>query len=172
MLISGDCAGQLKQFMPFRAMYSWVDLGLVRLTGALSSWKKISTPREISSYHWTQVLFHNVLILFSINVSIYRCNRSNTIPRNTTQYHYFVPGLRYPGSNKVWSPAFVSLAPDILWTRWSCPIIILLSSENITLFQLFWTVQRLFPRKSLSTVNLLHYEFLFTCTPVYVNDAE
>lgn len=90
MLISGDCAGQLKQFMPFRAMYSWVDLGLVRLTGALSSWKKISTPREISSYHWTQVLFHNVLILFSINVSIYRCNRSNTIPRNTTQYHQYL----------------------------------------------------------------------------------
>lgn len=75
--------------------------------------KEIFIPQEMSSYHWPQVLLQNVLILFNINVAIYRYNRPNTIPRDATPYHYFVPGLRCPGLNKVWSGAFGSLAPEM-----------------------------------------------------------
>lgn len=83
------------------------------MNGSIVVPKEISISQEMSSYHWPQVLLQNVLILSNINVPIYRYNRPNTIPRDATPYHYFVPGLRCPGLNKVWSRAFVSLAPEM-----------------------------------------------------------
>ena len=91
-------------------MYSCVDLDLC--TGALSSWKKIPIPKEMSGKDWSQVFLKNFLIFERVYIPFDWRHSSHALPTDASPYHDLKIILFSFFLNEVRSPTFVSFSRD------------------------------------------------------------